>query len=119
MPVIFRIMPVWMAVNEISVPMCMVVNMIVWRNRIHAAPKRAQIQPPKQNQHKCHAKFQSHSETFRDYDAEHNDRSAHQEQGDAMSDSPENSGHRRSADLTLPADNCCYCDHMIGVGGVP
>jgi len=47
MPVIFRIVPVWMAVNEISVPMDVFVDVLVWRNRIHAASKRAQIQPPK------------------------------------------------------------------------
>jgi hypothetical protein len=36
-----------------------------------------------------------------------------------VSDSPENSGHGRSADLTLPANNSCYRNDMIGIGSVP
>ena len=36
-----------------------------------------------------------------------------------MSDAPKNSGHCGAADVTLPADNSCDRNDMIGVGGVP
>jgi len=36
-----------MGMNEVAVPVCVFVKLLVRRNRIHAAPKRAQIQPPK------------------------------------------------------------------------
>ncbi len=86
---------------------------------LNLAAEATQIDHTEQDQHPCDAELQTHPEALRNDDPEKNDRSADDEQREAVSDAPENSGQRRAADLTLAAHDGGDRDDVIGIGSVP
>jgi len=54
-----------------------------------------------------------------DRQVEHDDASAHQNDGDGMAEPPEDADQSRMADALLAADDGGHGDHVIRVGRVP
>src|SRR6476646_5793058 len=110
------------AVDVIAVQMRVLVDGIVITvggDIFHGAKGCSQIERAKQDQHKGDAEFQAHSEALRDHDAKEDDGSANNEQRQAVSDSPENSGPGGATNLALAANDGGNGDDMIGIGRVP
>ena len=106
MPVFLGIMAVRMACGCNRHADAHVRERVVHRcDRVDAPSERAQIQPAEQNQHQRHAKLKPHPEPLRNDESEKNNRATDNEQRKAVTDSPENSGNRRAADVALPADD--------------
>ena len=109
-----------MGVYEIPVGMSMGVLMLVGgregiRNPAHHA---AEVHQPQNDQHEPHGQFHCEAEARGDDYAEKNDGGADEQNGDGMTDAPEDAYERGVADIALAADDGGYRDHVIGIGGV-
>ena len=78
-----------------------------------------QVQHSQQNQHEADGKFHGETDARRDYQIEEDDSCADQNDGDGVSDAPENPYQASVPDVLLTANNRAHRDHVVGIGCVP
>ena len=80
--------------------------------------RTGQVEHSEQDEHQRDGEFEGESEARRNYYAEEDDGGADNENGEGVSDSPEDADPASAGDGTLPADNGGDGDDMVGIGGV-
>jgi len=78
-----------------------------------------QVKDTQENQHQSHGEFHGETDASWNNPAEQNDSASHQQDREGVAHAPQCTDHRSVADLSVPCDDGCNSDHMIGIGGMP
>ena len=76
-------------------------------------------QQAEQDKHDADGEFHGQAHACGNHDAEQDDRAAHHQNGERVSDALDAADQRRAAQRALPADDGGDRDDMVGIGGVP
>ncbi|MEY2439360.1 MAG: hypothetical protein QOI34_745 [Verrucomicrobiota bacterium] len=114
-----RAMSMRVSVNIITMAVYMFVRGIGGNASAQGAQRPSEIERPQQYQHKGDTKFQTQTKPFRNHDTKEYNRAAHEQQGEAMADSPKYAGERGASNAALAANNGGNGNDMIRVGCVP
>ena len=125
---LFGIVPMHMAVNEIAMNVRMRMRMRVrmrmrgiggGRERLGDPAREAcKIQNSQQDQHQADGQLHGEAEPRRNYHSKKNDRRAHQKNRDGMAQSPQHSDQSGLTDAALAAHDGGDGDHVVRIGGV-
>ncbi len=85
----------------------------------HSAGKTKQIHQAQSNQHKAYGKLHPKPQPGRNNQLEKDNSRAHHNNRQRMADPPEHTCQGCPRQVALAADDCCYRDDMIRIGGVP
>jgi hypothetical protein len=77
-----------------------------------------EVQDAQENEHQAHGKLHREAHARRNYPAEENDSTSHDQDRERMADSPKHTNQRSMADLSIARDDSGDGDDVVGIGGV-
>src|SRR2546426_2072249 len=104
-------------VREFAHDLGIVVRLV--RGFWHSSEKTKQIHQAQSNQHEAHGKLHPESQPGRNNQLEKDNSRAHHKNRQRMPDPPKHTRQGGPRQVPLAADDGCYRDDMIRIGGVP